>query len=286
MNLTNGLRLLAMSVAATLVLTPSRMKADDLIRPVTSSYMLVAGSAHRADTYLSPLKYSGWHTAFRYERLQAMRFDPENWIMRLDLGLNVSNSQNPRRNSSMTAASVKASWGMTKRWMLPYGLSAGVGGSTSLDLGGIYNSRNSNNPVAADVSWTVDLSGFAAWNGNIGRLPVTMRWQTTLPLAGVFFAPDYGELYYEIWLGNHSGLVHPAWWGDWFRWSNLLTADLHFGSTSLRVGYSGEITTWRVNDITSRAFLHGAVIGITTEWISLRPRSVLTREARIISATY
>ena len=51
-------------------------------RPVVSAYTLEAGTAHIAQTYLSPLRYSGPMLALSYERMQAMRFDPERWVMR------------------------------------------------------------------------------------------------------------------------------------------------------------------------------------------------------------
>jgi len=35
-------------------------------RPVLSAYTVSAGSSHVAETYLSPLKYSGWSTALAY----------------------------------------------------------------------------------------------------------------------------------------------------------------------------------------------------------------------------
>lgn len=274
-----------------MVSTPSLMaQANDYeadttpLRPVTSSYMLKAGSTNQADTYLSPLKYSGWAVGFEYERLQAMRFSPEKWVMRLALGIDGSRAGYRNHSAYLAGVSLKGSWAMMRRWRIDKGFSAGVGGATTLDLGALYSSRNGNNPVNAQASWTIDAAAYASWNGHIGRLPLTARYQTLLPVTGAFFAPDYGELYYEIWLGNHSGLAHPVWWGKWFRWDNLLTVDLHFGGTSLRLGYSGEITTWRVNGLTHRDFRHSFVLGVTTEWISLSPRAKATHKQRIISA--
>ncbi len=80
-------------------------------------------------------------------------------------------------------------------------------------------------------------TGYVCWSGSLGRLPLSLRYQPVLPVVGAFFAPDYGELYYEIYLGNHSGLAHCGWWGNYFALENLLTADLRLGSTTLRIGY-------------------------------------------------
>ena len=81
--------------------------------------------------------------------------------------------------------------------------------------------------MAARGSATISLTGYAAYPLQIGRLPVTLMYQPSLPLAGIFFSPDYGELYYEIYLGNHSGLVHGAWPGNYRRLDQLITAYLH-----------------------------------------------------------
>lgn len=39
---------------------------EETLRPVSSAFMIDAGSTHLLDTYLSPLKYTGWHLAFSY----------------------------------------------------------------------------------------------------------------------------------------------------------------------------------------------------------------------------
>ena len=256
------------------------------LRPVTSSYTYEIGEATLANTYLTPLKYKGWDMALNYERMQAMKFNPEKWVMRLTAGIDLNRTDNPAKNATMWRLVADFSWGMTYRFKLPHNITLAGGGSTSLDLGCVYNARNGNNPVAVEAAWTVNLTGYASWNVKIGRLPVTLRYQPTIPLTGVFFSPDYGELFYEIYLGNHSGLAHCAWWGNYFRMENFVTADLHLGATSLRVGFRNNILSTSINDITTRTITYSAVIGVTTEWISLNPSRKADNSARIISALY
>lgn len=256
------------------------------LRPVTSSYTYEIGGATLANTYLTPLKYKGWDMALNYERMQAMKFNPEKWVMRLTAGIDLNRTDNPAKNATMWRLVADFSWGMTYRFKLPHNITLAGGGSTSLDLGCVYNARNGNNPVAVEATWTVNLTGYASWNVKIGRLPVTLRYQPTIPLTGVFFSPDYGELFYEIYLGNHSGLAHCAWWGNYFRMENLVTADMHLGATSLRVGFRNNILSTSINDITTRTITYSAVIGVTTEWISLNPSRKADNNARIISALY
>ena len=256
------------------------------LRPVTSSYTYEIGGATLANTYLTPLKYKGWDMALNYERMQAMKFNPEKWVMRLTAGIDLNRTDNPAKNATMWRLVADFSWGMTYRFKLPHNITLAGGGSTSLDLGCVYNARNGNNPVAVEAAWTVNLTGYASWDVKIGRLPVTLRYQPTIPLTGVFFSPDYGELFYEIYLGNHSGLAHCAWWDNYFRMENLVTADMHLGATSLRVGFRNNILSTSINDITTRTITYSAVIGVTTEWISLNPSRKADNNARIISALY
>lgn len=256
------------------------------IRPVLSVFTLEMGSMSVRDTYLTPLRYAGWHSSLGYERMQAMRFDPERWIMQLDARLALGRALNPAKSALMWQIDFRPSWSMMWRARLPHGFTLAAGGTASADLGVLFLPRNGNNPASAKASLTVGATGFAAWNGRIGRLPVTLKFQPKLPLAGVFFSPDYDELYYEIWLGNHSGLTRLAWPGNYFRLDSQLTADLHFGATTLRIGYRCDFFSGKAGDIVNRAVTHTAVIGVATELVSLRAGSSRTPDVRIISALY
>ena len=278
-------------LTALLALIPLRAAGSEadscaVLRPVLSAYMIEAGSAHVCDTYLTPLHYSGWNMALAYERLQAMKFDPDRWVMRLDGRLSFGSTDNPARTASIWQIGFRPSWSMMWRTQLPAGFTLAAGGNIGADLGVLYLARNGNNPASVRASITIGATGMAAWNGRVGRLPVTLRYQPVLPLIGAFFAPDYDELYYEIYLGNHSKLAHAAWPGNFFRLDNLLTADIHFGATTLRLGYRCEIFSSKANDIVSRNISHAFVLGICTEWLSLRAGSRRTPDSRIISALY
>lgn len=260
--------------------------APAVVRPVISSYQLEIGSAHLCDTYLTPLHYDGWQGAFTYGRMQAMRFNPRRWVMSLDMSLSLARTLNPAGTAAIWAVDFNPSWSMIWRTPLPQGFTLGAGGTVAADIGALYLARNGNNPVSARASLTLGVTGLAVWNGRIGRLPVTLAYRPTMPLTGAFFSPDYDELYYEIWLGNHKNLCHAAWPGNFFRLDNLLTADLHFGATTLRLGYRCDIGSTKVCGIVTRTATHMFVIGVCSEWISLRAGARRTPDARIISALY
>lgn len=253
------------------------------LRPVYSAYMLQGGTGHISDTYLTPLHYDGWHAGFQYERTQPMRFSPDSWLMQLVIGLDGDITRNPARNADMYNIALAGSWRMMHRWRLPYGITAGIGPGLTLTGGALYSPRNGNNLASAKAAFTVDAVGYAAYNCKAWSVPVTLRYQATLPVTGIFFSPEYAQLYYQIYLGDRDNLVHGAWWGNYFSLDNLLTADFHFGATTLRVGYRAQIFSSKANNIVSNNFSHSFVLGICTEWLSLRPGRKLP-DARIVSA--
>lgn len=276
--------------AAILLLAATGAQAQEqtTVRPVYAAYTIEAGTAHVAETYLSPLRYSGWGAALSYQRMQAMRFDPERWIMKLDGRLGYAlTKNNPARNASIDDLELRLAWSMMRRFRLQPAWSIYAGGFTAADAGMLYAPRNSNNPVAAKAAWTVGAAAMASYNGRIGSIPFCARYDVSMPLAGIFFAPAYGELYYEIYLGNRSGLVKGAWPGNYFRLNNCLSVDLRFGATALRLGYRFDVASSKASHTVTRKISHMAVVGVSGEWISLSPnKNAQLEKARVISAIY
>ena len=94
---------------------------------VHASYTIEAGSARLADTYLTPLKYRGWHTGVDYTRYQAMGFDPENWTMSLHAGIGIDRCENPAGNASMWSLMLNADWGMMRKFRPAQSLTLAAG---------------------------------------------------------------------------------------------------------------------------------------------------------------
>lgn len=282
----NRLLATATILAATTVAMASAGDTVETVRPVSSAYMIEGGSAHNADSYLTPLRYRGWNGAVAYQRRQAMRFDPERWVMDLRGKIGLDRTENPARNATMWAADIEASWSMTRRFALPHDINIGIGGYTGIDAGALYLARNGNNPVAAKGAWEIGPAAYVSFRTAIKKIPVTLAYDVRMPLTGVFFTPDYGQLYYEIWLGERSGIVSGIWPGNYFRMDNRVTADLHFGATTLRLGYACDIHSSKARGIVTRRFSHAAIVGVVCEWLSLAPGKKFDSSTRIISATY
>ena len=244
------------------------------IRPVASVFNFDYGHASHLDTYLSPVRYGGNEFRLSYEGQWASGFSPYKWNNQLDLGVEYDNTHNPAGNHKTHVLMVDARWGMIHRWrdVFTSGLQLKAGGSTQLRGGVLYNDNNSNNVVSVKAHWSVGFMGQAIYSLPTKRVPITVRYQATLPVAGVFFSPDYDEAYYEIYLGNHSKLAHFGWWGNRFDMENLLTFDFHLGSTILRVGYRNRIESSWINNINSQRISHGIVVGIGGEFMGVNSK--------------
>lgn len=253
------------------------------VRPVSSAWMAEVGSSHLADTYLSPIRYSGMHYGLTYSRLQAMKSPLLPCVQGWELGLSFDKTRNRAGNATMLGARVDGSWRMMRRWQLPLGFQAGVGGYVGAEFGALYLSRNSNNPAQAIGAAGIGPEGFVQWAGQLKKLPLAVRWQLSSPLVGAFFCPDYGELYYEIQLGNRSDLVHFAWPGSRRSVRSLLSVDLNFGRSTLRLGYSFNALSAKANNVTSRRISHAAVVGIVCDLVTINPRK---SDANILPAYY
>lgn len=283
-------------ILATLVLATSCLYSSaqdslqvEVLRPSISSFTAEVGGASILDTYLTPIRYHGVNTRLAYEGLRAMKFSPDRWIMQGVTAVEYANVQNPAGNHTMHSLMIDAKWGMMHRWndVFTPRLTLHLGGSPQLRGGVIYNAYNSNNPVSAKIRLSLNLSAMASYHINVGRVPVTLRYQATLPTIGAFFSLDYGEAFYELYVGNTQGIVNVGWWGNRFDMENLLTADLHLGNSVLRLGYRNLIETSWVHNLNTQIFTHGFVIGISGEWLQLGARQKkLSPAVRIVSALY
>ena len=274
-------RLRVLVVAAMLCLTAgSRALADTdsvsagtLQRPVTGFYNLEVGSRSDLNTYLSPLRYRGTDLALSGLWTKSLPFNPRHMSMTFETRINMASMTSSARMGREYDFHAFLSWGMMWQKRLPHGLTAGAGGCAGIYGGAVYNIRNSNNPVAAQAMTGLALNAMAAWNFRIGRLPVLLSDRLSIPSLNLFFMPEYGESYYEIYLGNHRNLVHTGWWGNNFGIDNLLSLTLDFGKTAMQIGYRFSWQESYANNLTGRTFRNAFVIGVVPGGLGLKKKN-------------
>lgn len=230
-----------------------------------SVFTVDAGYASIHDSYLTPITYDGLDLAMGYETMRPLKSRPDTWLWQLQVGADYNYVENPAQNNDLHKVMGDITFGMQRCWRdaLAQRVDLSVGPMTQLRAGIIYNEVNSNNPVSVRAHWNVGVAAMAAMDTRLWRIPLTLRYQAQLPVAGVFFAPEYDESYYEIYLGNHRNLAHLGWWGNRLDMTHYLGADLHLGKTVLRIGYRARLEHWNVNHLKVHDVSHSAVIGLS-----------------------
>ncbi|MCH5229536.1 MAG: DUF3316 domain-containing protein [Muribaculaceae bacterium] len=252
-------------------------------RPVTGYYNLGIGRTSVKATYLSPLTYTGPEISLTGSWSKAMPFNPENAVMEFDANASFCNLLNPAQTARMVGLYAGFSWDMAWRKRLPFDFQITAGGGADIKGGAYYLLRNSNNPVQALANISLTVVGSASKHFILGKLPVLITDRVKIPSLGVFFCPQYGETYYEIYLGNHKGLAHTGWWGNNFCIDNLLSVTLDFGRTALSLGYRFEAYTQWANNLNTKIFTNSFVIGVVPGGIGLKKPIRKTQEQVIYS---
>lgn len=229
-------------------------------RRIVSEWSISAGRADMLSTYLSPLNYSGFSPSLMGTWSKGMPFDPRRWRMRFEAELGAASLSNSPGTASEYDVTAAFSWGMERVWHTACGFSFSCGGNVGFDAEALWNPRNSNNPVSLPLRADLSVTASASYDLHFGRLPVTLSERVAVPSLGIFFMPGYGESFYEIYLGNTSGLVHCGWWGNAAAVRSHLQMTLHFRKASLSIGYLLDYSRTAANSLENRRVLNALTV--------------------------
>lgn len=241
-------------------------------RHVMRATLYGIGHTNILDTYLSPMEYTGTEFRILRENMRSTRL----------MGGNVSRQSLFQGNVSLTEnrAGTGSEFSFLVNWNLAYHYQFKINGrlklmaGPNLDLNGgmIYNFRNSNNPVNVKAYANIGASGMAIYRFNIKNHPFMLRYQLNVPLMGIMFSPEYGQPYYEMSISDDYGknicftALHnqPAL-------RQFLTLDFPVRSTTLRIGYVGDIQQAKVNHLKSHIWSHALMIGFVKHFQIVNP---------------
>lgn len=247
--------------------------ADELPRPIVQQYRLEFGSTDARATYLSPLRYSGQTAGFSAAWSKSFHDNPETMLMRFETAGSLSSMLNPAQTAQMIGADGSFSWGMEYRKRLPLDIQLTAGGSLEMYGGVLYSTRNGNNPVWPNVYPAFAFDASASWHFTIGIIPCLIYNRAHIPALGTFMCPQYGETFYEVYLGNQEGLSHGGSWSNSFRITDRTAMIFDCGRTSWELGYTYRHYRTQANHITTAMNFHTISIGVIPHGIGLRKKS-------------
>lgn len=252
-------------------------------RPVFVSTSLLAGRGTLHDSYLSISHYKGSEWGLMHERLRVLPYGKGQWVMRHRIDASASNAYGISSNGQLITAMLDYSYGQLYTLRFPCGLTWRTGGEIELSGGALYNPRNSNNPAAAKVNLSLGFSEMLTYTLHLGRLPVTLRYQLSLPVVSLFFSPGFGESYYEIfYLGNRAGIVKCRVVAQPFRHEQPLHRRNTHRPRSPAHRLRQPHTRSRVNHLDYFHYSNAFVIGVATSITRLKN----SQEATPLSAYY
>lgn len=241
---------------------------EDIPRTMNEGTLIGLGTSQIKDTYLSPFNYTGWGMRILNERMKNLssgKFSRQQII-----NVDITSTKNPAENVSDFGAFVDYSLGYHYRMNASPNFKILTGLSGHILGGFVYNTRNGNNPLSAKVDIDLGFSTLFLWNTRINKLPLTIRYQAEVPFMGVFFAPEYGLSYYEMFnVGNLSDVVSFNSFHNKFAMKNYVTVDIPLKSITLRVGYLNSLYYSDIKDINSHIISNSFMIGWVKEFISL-----------------
>ena len=260
--------IVALALSALPAVSRAQHIVTDSIKPeriVVRSALFGVTGMDILDTYLSRHQYSGYGLNLSHENFRDARTGSYRWKYQTTFNA-TAGFTDLNDNSSQLCGFATYTWGGYHPFSATDRLQLLAGVQMQLEGGAIYMASNGNNPVSMKLRAAIAASGMATYKFPIRQRLCTARLQLDIPVAGVMFAPEFGQSYYEIFgLGHTGGIVafsHPF---NSPSWKYALTLDIPMGgnrySATLRLAYTGDIYQSDINDIRCHIYRHAFSIG-------------------------
>lgn len=255
-----GVLMLAMPMA---LFAKKRSKNDTIYRPLFTAFELNIGGAAWVEKPLSYFTFNGANISLSLEMMQAIRGESK-WVHQHQFryiystgNMAISGNGGSKVQLGNYTFGMMTYSTVAPKFRLYYGADLNI-------LGGVVtNIHGGNNPLTIKGDISLGFIGMAVYDFKLGKLPVTSRYQMSLPVLSAFIQQKQG--YFAT--GLKDGWTGGSW-GRHFNMRNRLHFDLHFDSWALRLGYNNDILT---NYATTNHFQyvsHNFVLGFTGELMS------------------
>ena len=260
--------LLTFALAALALSSPHKSAAQDAMtctKEITNAHMLGIGATNILDTYLSLEKYKG--ADIRYISHTLRNKPGKHWAQRIVHQANVSFANDSNDQGSLLGGL----YTLDLAWLRRYDLADGrllirVGGMVDFNIGGLYNSRNQNNPSQMRLSMQIGPTASAECPFRLFGRQMHAGYELSVPLFGLMFSPNYGQSYYEIFtLGDYDHNAVPTTPFSAPSLRHMLTIDTKIWGATLRIGYLGDIQQAEVNHLKQHWYTHALLIGFVKQ---------------------
>ncbi|MBR5593771.1 MAG: DUF3316 domain-containing protein [Bacteroidaceae bacterium] len=263
----------ALLIAITLALlaTPAMSRVRHIVtdtiipeRIVVKSSLFGITLLNNLDTYLSNYNHKGLGINFSHENFRDARTGNYRW--KYQTLFNATLGYATLGNNIQYTALISQSWSGYHPFKVAKGLTLLAGAQIQFEGGALYNPANGNNPAAAKLRTALAATGMVIYHFPVLRSEWIARYQVDIPLAGVMFAPEFGQSYYEIFgLGHAKGIISFTHPGNNPSWRHTLSLDIPMRikrhSTTLRISYTADIYQSRINSIDCHIYRHTFALG-------------------------
>lgn len=255
---------------------------DGNIYPTNKATLVGAGNINLYDTYLSPLKYSGWSLHVLNERMKRNSWFHNKFTWQQLINLDFASAKNPAKNAREYSFLLGYSWGGHYDLYRKGKFRLKAGGLWNVTGGVLYNQRNSNNPASVKAYSNINLSviSFYDWKS------ITFRGQIYTPLIGVAFSPEYDQSYYEISLDNNNKTINFASLHNQRAIQFYFTADIPVSKVTVRLGYLGSFYQTKIHNILSHNYANSFMIGLVAESINFSGNKIKNNNKILKNSSY
>lgn len=235
--------------------------------PENGEYQTIAslGGGYTAmfDSYLSENRYSGFNITCTYDNLyhreNAKLFD----YFEDEFLINVSRLTDQAKYSYSYELSFDAILKWDYKFFENSKFTFYTGPGLATRLGVAYNPYNSNNPAQVKFFTMFAPHIAGVWRFKVADYPMALSVKSTIPLAGITFAPDYGQLYYEMYeYDGYANSIRFAWPLLMPTIYNRISLDFPICNVLMRFSYNHNYSFYHYSDNISALNNHSLTIGV------------------------
>lgn len=275
------------SLALALLALPTMSRAQYFVcDTITPERIAVRSSQYgithfnNLDTYLSNYKFTGLGIHYSHEVFRDAKTGNYKWkyqrLFNGDIGYTT------QQYNLQYAGLLNYNWGGYHPFKVHQRLTLFAGVQIQLEGGALYVPGNGNSPVAVKLRTALAASAMAIYKFRVSKHAWTARYQTDIPLAGIMFAPQYGQSYYEIFGLRHAkNIIAFTYPGNTPSWRHILTLDIPLKckrySSTLRIGYTADLFQSNINHIKSHIYRNSFSIGFARTIFKVKEENNLNK---------